>query len=69
MYYYFTTFVLMSDGKKPLTTSEKIENSPWKKKKIMELLGLYPNKFATKMKYNDWDEKEIVALKKKGVIE
>ena len=69
MYYYFITFVLMTAEKKPLTTSDKIENSPWKKKKIMELLDLYPNKFATKMKYNDWDEKEIAALKKKGAIE
>lgn len=35
----------------------------------MQLLNLYPNKFAIKMKYNDFDDKEIALLKKKGVID
>lgn len=59
----------MSPHPAALTTSQKIKNSPWKKKHIMEALGLYPNKFATKMKYNDWDDSEISILKKKGAIE
>lgn len=59
----------MAPEKTLITTSEKIKNSSWKRGKIMELLKLYPNKFAIKMKYNDWDEKEIALLKKKEVIE
>lgn len=59
----------MADVKQPLTTSDKINNSAWKKKKIMELLNLYPNKFATKMKYNDWDQSEIKKLKDNKVID
>lgn len=51
------------------TTSQKIENSPWKKKHIMELFpGMHKVKFSEKMRYNDWDEREIAVLKKKHVI-
>lgn len=59
----------MEADKTALTTSKKINNSAWKKKRIMELLNLYPNKFATKLKYNDWTDEEVKKLKKERIIE
>lgn len=59
----------MKEEKHQITTSNKINESPWKKEKIITLLGLYRAKFFQKLKYNDWDEKEIVILKNNRVIE
>lgn len=52
-----------------ITTTQKIKSSSWKRGSIMVLLGLHPNKFATKMRYNDWDDQEISKLKKHKVIQ
>lgn len=59
----------MKEGNTVITTSKKIDQSPWKKKKIMELLGIYRTKFFEKLRHNDWDEREVALLKKNGVIE
>lgn len=52
-----------------IKVSDKIKKSSWKRGAISKLLNLNPNKFATKMKYNDWTDSEVALLKKKGVIE
>lgn len=52
-----------------LKTSDQIKKSKWKRGEIRKLLGLHHNKFATKMKYNDWDANEIALLKKNKVID
>lgn len=58
----------MAQEKQAITTSEKINESPWRKNRIMELLNLGKTKFHEKLKYNAWDDKEVAILKKEGVI-
>lgn len=61
--------IMKANKETALTTREKIKESKWKRGEIRKLLNLNPNKFSVKMKYNDWDDKEISLLKKEGVIE
>lgn len=64
----FYYICIMTQEKQAITVSQKIDASPWKKNRIMELLNLGKTKFHEKLRYNAWDDKEISILKKEGVI-
>lgn len=59
----------MAPEKEPIKISDKIKKSTIKRGAIMDMLGLKKNKFAVKMKYNDWDEKEKSILRKHKIID